>query len=113
MDRRWLLLGLVVGTALQVVMVVAGHSNPDVQDWFAIGGMGISAFAGFLAARGNRGWGAAMTAGGIAGGLSALIGIGVSVSLNDVPPTLLLFGTLASLVTGVIGGVMARALPIG
>lgn len=103
--------GLVVGTVLQVIMVVAGHSDPDLQEWFAIGGMGISALAGFMAATHSRAWGAVMTAGGLAGGVSALIGIGVSVVLGDVPETLLLFGTLASLVTGVIGGVLARALP--
>lgn len=113
MDRKRLLLGLVTGTVLQVLMVVGGHSNPDVQEWFAIGGMGISALAGGLAAWGSRAWGGAMTASGIAGGLSALIGIGVSVVLGDVPESLLLFGTLASLVTGVIGGVLARAITRG
>ena len=110
MDRKWLLAGLVVGTGLQLVMVLAGHGNPAIQDWYAIGGMGLSALAGFLAARRSFGWGGAMTAGGIAGGLCALIGIGVSATLNDVPQSLLLPGTLASLVTGFIGGVMAHAV---
>ncbi|MEY2882612.1 MAG: hypothetical protein RL490_336 [Pseudomonadota bacterium] len=37
----------VIGTVLQVAMVVAGHVLPALRDpGFAIGGMGLSALAG-------------------------------------------------------------------
>ncbi len=109
MNRRRLILALLVGIALQVAMVVAGHSNAAVRDGFALGGMGISALAGWLAARDSIGWAGALTVGAITGGICALIGIGVSVVLGDVPESLLLLGTLASVVTGLIGGAVARA----
>ncbi|KPF74414.1 hypothetical protein IP88_07955 [alpha proteobacterium AAP81b] len=109
MNRRQLILALLVGIALQVAMVIAGHGSAAVRDWFALGGMGISALAGWLAARGGTGWAGALAAGGIAGGVCAAVGIGVSVVLGDVPETLLLMGTAASLLTGLIGGAIARA----
>ena len=99
-----------IGTALQVGMVVAGHFIPVVRDnLFAIGGMGISALAGWLAMRGHSaGASAAAGQGALAGGISAVIGIGVSVLLGDVPPSLLALGTASSVVTGLIGGLIGR-----
>jgi hypothetical protein len=45
--------------------------------------------------------------GALAGGICALIGIGVSFALGDVPASLLALGTLSSAVTGAIGGWVA------
>jgi hypothetical protein len=71
--------------------------------------MGISALAGWLAMRGHRaGASAAAGQGAIAGGICAVIGIGVSVLLGDVPPSLLALGTASSVVTGMLGGMFAR-----
>jgi hypothetical protein len=99
-----------IGTALQVAMVVAGHFVPALRDpGFAIGGMGLSALAGWLSARpAPAGPGRALGGEAIAGGVCALLGIGVSVALGDVPPSLLLLGTTASTVTGVIGAGLAH-----
>src|SRR6476646_10115291 len=85
MSSRSLLIASLVGTLLQVVMVVAGHSSPAIKGLFAFGGMGISLVAGVIC---------------------AFIGILVSYLLGDVPGLLLLMGTLSSAVTGAIGGLL-------
>lgn len=97
------------GSVAQIVMVVAGHSVPAVAENFAIGGMGLSALAGWLATRGaSMGLAAGAGQGAVAGGVCAAIGIGVSVALGDVPAILLALGTVSSAVTGAIGGVFGR-----
>jgi hypothetical protein len=100
----------VIGTALQVAMIVAGHFVPFVRDHvFMFGGMAISALAGLLYARAaGGGWGGAALGGAIAGGLCALIGIAASVLLGDTPMVILAFGTLSSAVTGALGGLIGR-----
>lgn len=104
-----LLRATAIGTALQVAMVVAGHFVPALRDpGFAIGGMGLSAVAGWLSARpAAAGLGRALGGGAITGGVCALIGIGVSVALGDVPASLLLMGTGGSTVAGVFGAGLA------
>jgi hypothetical protein len=101
-----------IGTALQVLMVVAGHFSPAVAQTFAALGMGISGVAGVLAGRSvpASSWGSAAGRGAIAGGVSAFIGILISYILGDVPAQVLGFGTAASTVTGAIGGLVGRSL---
>ena len=48
--------------------------------------------------------------GAVAGGVCALIGIGVSRALGDVPTSLLLLGTISSMVTGATGGLIGRSV---
>ncbi len=113
MDRAALLRATTIGTVLQVAMVIAGHYLPVLRDpGFAIGGMGLSALAGWLyaraAPRGN--WAPALGGGAIAGGVCALIGIAVSVLFGDVPASLLALGTVGSAATGAGGAVLARLL---
>jgi hypothetical protein len=97
-----------IGTALQVAMVVAGHFVPALRDpGFAIGGMGLSAVAGWLSV-GSAGLAASLGGGALAGGVCAALGIAVSVAFGDVPPSLLLLGTGASVVTGAIGAGLAH-----
>lgn len=112
MDRNALIRATGIGTALQVLMVVAGHFVPALQDpGFAIGGMGLSAVAGWLYARAAAGgWGQALGGGAVAGGVSALLGIAVSVLLGDVPASLLGLGTVGSAATGAGGAVLARLM---
>ena len=113
MDRQALLRATTIGTVLQVIMVVAGHYLPALRDpGFAIGGMALSALAGWLFARATPGstWGPALGGGAIAGGVSAIIGIAVSVLFGDVPASLLALGTVASAATGAGGAVLARIL---
>jgi len=98
-----------IGTIAQIAMVVIGHFVPTVASLFAIGGMGISALAGWAALKGQAASISAAAGGGaLAGGISAAIGIGASVAMGDVPASLLVMGTGASVVTGLIGGLIGR-----
>lgn len=106
MSSRALVIATCIGTVLQVLMVVAGHSSPRVKALFAVGGMGLSLVAGLIYA-----WLAApepattaALGGAIAGAICAFLGIAVSYFLGDVPVTLLALGTVSSAVTGAIGG---------
>ncbi len=56
------------------------------------------------------GWGGALGGGALAGGLCAIIGIAVSAALGDVPPMILVMGTAASAVTGLIGGAVGKLI---
>jgi len=102
-----------IGTGLQLVMVLAGHFRPEVAQFFAPGGMAISALAGALAALGSRpaSLGSAAASGVVAGGVCAFVGILVSYFLGDVQQaTVLAYGTAGSAVTGAIGGVVGKVL---
>jgi hypothetical protein len=99
-----------VGTVLQLIMVVAGHYDAWIAaHLFMFGGMGISALAGLLFGWFADGYGAAALGGAIAGAVCALIGIAVSVVLGDTAAMILVIGTISSAVTGVIGGLIGRA----
>ena len=108
MNSRALVIASLVGTLLQVVMVVAGHSSPAIKGLFAVGGMGLSLIAGVLYARLARPAtkGSATVGGGAAGAICAFLGILVSHLLGDVPASLLALGTISSAVTGAIGGLV-------
>lgn len=101
-----------IGTGLQLVMVLAGHFMPSVAVLFAPGGMAISALAGALAALGSRpaSLGSAAGSGAVAGGVCAFVGILVSYLLGDVSAAVLGFGTASSAVTGAIGGLVGKVL---
>ena len=106
LNTRALVLATVVGTVLQVAMVVAGHSNASITKLYAVGGMGFSLVAGIayaLLARGGAPF-SPVIGGLIAGAVCAFIGILVSYLLGDVPVTLLALGTLSSAATGALGG---------
>lgn len=106
LNSRALVLATVVGTVLQVGMVVAGHSNKSIANLFAVGGMGFSLVAGLAYAMWARGEPTTSVAVGglVAGAVCAFIGIFVSYMLKDVPATLLVLGTVSSAVTGALGG---------
>lgn len=110
MQRNALIVATGIGLVLQLGMVVSGHYTPAVKELFVLGGMGFSLVAGLLyvwfAVKGS--WRSDLAGGAIAGGLCALIGLALSVVLRDVPVLLLLFGTLSSIVTGVMGGAMGK-----
>nr|WP_310525256.1 hypothetical protein [Polymorphobacter sp.] len=112
MKMRTLLIAIAVGIGLQVALVVTGHVIRVLQDpGFAIGGMLFSAVAGWLYARTAGGsWGEVLSGGAIAGGVCAAVGIAVSAALGDVPFSLLLFGTAASVATGAGGAALAKML---
>lgn len=105
---RWTL----VGTVLQLAMIVAGHFIPFVRDnVFMWGGLAISLIAGFLFARANKGnWADSLLGGVIAGAVCALIGIAASVAWGDTPTAILLIGTCSSGFTGLIGAAIGKLL---
>jgi len=113
-NQRALAVAASIGTVAQVAMVVAGHTNPAVAATFAVGGMGLSLLAGvlyaWLARTGAPTLGALATGGALAGGICAFIGILVSRLLGDVPTSLLLLGTISSVVTGAIGGALGKVI---
>ena len=111
MNKDNLVTATAIGLALQLAMVVAGHYVASIKDGFAIGGMLISLLAGLLYARKALGnWGDALIGGAIAGGVCALIGIAVSFLLQDVPAMILVMGTAASAVTGLVGGAVGKLI---
>lgn len=109
-NSRAVAIAATAGTILQVGMVVLGHTNPSIKALFAVGGMGLSLLAGLIYALNARGSsvGSLAIGGAIAGGVCAFIGILVSHLLGDVPPSLLLLGTVSSIVTGAIGGAIGK-----
>lgn len=109
MNMRALIAATVIGTALQVAMVFAGHFIPAVANLFAIVGILISLVAGLLYARAARGgWSDSLLGGAVAGGLCALIGIAMSWAMGDVETMILVLGTLSSAVGGLIGGAVGK-----
>lgn len=114
MNHRAVVAASIIGTVAQVAMVVAGHTNPAVAALFAVGGMGLSLLAGVMYAWFSRATqptlGALAAGGALAGGICAFIGILVSHLLGDVPTSLLLLGTISSVVTGAIGGTVGKLI---
>ena len=111
MNMRALIVATVIGTALQMAMVIAGHFVPAVANLFAIVGILISLVAGLLYARAAKsGWGGSLLGGVIAGALCALIGIAMSWALGDVEALILVIGTLSSAVGGLIGGAIGKLI---
>jgi hypothetical protein len=113
MERNALIVATAIGLVLQLAMVVGGHYSPAVKGLFAVGGMGFSAVAGllyvwFAVVKGV--WSADLQGGAVAGGVCALAGIAASAILGDVPPSLLLLGTVSSVVTGAIGGAIGKLI---
>jgi hypothetical protein len=107
---RGLLRATLIGTVLQLAMVVAGHYDPNVASLFGALGMFLSLAAGFLAGRWSGGLGrAGAAASGLAAGAAcAFIGILESYYLGDVSAGVIAFGTAGSGVTGAIGGFLGR-----
>ena len=110
MNTRALTIATIVGLVLQVAMVVVGHSNQSVKNLYAVGGMGFSLVAGVIygVVAGGGTYGSLAGGGALAGGVCAFVGILVSHLLGDVPASLLLLGTVSSVITGAIGGAVSK-----
>ena len=109
LDTKALIRATLIGTVLQIAMVVAGHFIPYIaQHLFMFGGLGLSLIAGLLYGRDHGAWGGALLGGAVAGAVCALIGIAVSVLLADTPANILLLGTIGSAVAGVVGGAIGK-----
>jgi hypothetical protein len=112
MNSRAVTQAAVIGTVLQLVMVICGHFVPAIANLFAFVGVSISLIAGiiYVKAAGRATTASHALGGFIAGGLCALIGIAVSYFLGDVEMMILAAGTGSSAVTGAIGGVIGHYL---
>lgn len=111
MNRKALINATVIGTVLQLAMVLAGHWAEDIANLFAVIGTLISLVAGLLYARDARGrWADSLLGGVIAGGVCALIGIAVSYLLKDVTADIFLLGTASSAAGGLLGGAIGKVL---
>jgi hypothetical protein len=112
MNVQALLTATGIGLAAQLAMVIAGHYVAFIKDnVFAIGGMLISLIAGLIFAKlAGADWASSLVGGVIAGGVCALLGIGVSVALKDSLPLILVVGTLGSAVAGLIGGAIGKLM---
>ena len=112
LNSKSLVTAALIGTALQLAMVIAGHFVPFIAlHVFMFGGMGISALAGLLYGRTAATLAGATLGGAVAGAVCALIGIAVSVVLGDTATFVLAVGTVSSAVTGALGGVIGRMFP--
>ena len=109
-DLRILIRALIVGTVLQVGMVVLGHFNAWVREHvYQFGSMMISATAAYLyAMHAGKGYFPGATAGAIVGGLCGLAGIVVSVVLKDTPSCVIPVGTAICVLTGAVGGLFGQ-----
>ena len=109
MIRSALIRATLIGTVLQLAMVIAGHYVAAIAGMFAIGGMLISLVAGLLYVRTARGgWGDSLAGGLIAGAVCAFLGILVSYLLKDVTVDILWMGTAGSAVAGLVGGAIGK-----
>ena len=102
---------LLFGTALQLIMITAGHVSPPIATLFGPVGVTISLAAGLVYGlrAPRRTVGMRALAGGVVGGGCALIGIWASFVLGDVPAIILAFGTASSAIAGMLGAVFVRA----
>jgi hypothetical protein len=107
---RGLVRATLIGTVLQLAMVVGGHYDARVANLFAALGMFLSAVAGYFAGRWSAGLGKAGAAvsGLVAGAACAFVGILESYYLGDVTASVVVFGTAGSGVAGAIGGFLGR-----
>ena len=101
-----------IGTALQVAMVVTGHFVSFVaDDLFMMGGMTISAVAGYLYVMNYAaGYLPSALGGAIAGGVCALVGIALSALLGDTALFVLAAGTASSALAGALGGLIGQKI---
>lgn len=105
---------IVVGTVLQLAMVLVGHQVEAVANLFGPIGVLISLAVGLLWARqAAGGYGHGAMGGAVVGGVCALLGIVVSWLLGDVTAVILAFGTISSAVTGAVGGLIGARLGAG
>ena len=103
--------GTIVGTVLQVLMVVCGHYLPQIAALFPIVGTLIGGVAGFVAARGMAAsLPSAAGNGAVAGLVSGVLGTAVSVALGDVPMSTLAIAAGSTGVLGAVGGAIARQM---
>ncbi|MGH6878470.1 MAG: hypothetical protein ACREHV_14005 [Rhizomicrobium sp.] len=109
-DNRALQRAVLVGTLLQLVFVLIAHFSRWIEmHALLFAGMMTSATVGYLYAQEvARGYTKGAYGGAIAGGLCAVLGIGVSVLLGDMTGRTLVVRDLISILTGAVGGIYGQ-----
>lgn len=109
-DTRVFIRAFIVGVVLEIALMVATHFIPFVErQGFLLGGMTISAVAGYLYAMDTgKGYFTSATMAAIIGGAVALIGVGLSVALHDAPTRVVPLFTTICVVTGAVGGLFGQ-----
>jgi hypothetical protein len=110
LDNRALQRAIVVGTMLQVVIVLLAHFSAWIEAHaFLFAGMMISATVGYLyALEVARGYARGAYGGAIAGGACAVIGIALAVVLGDMTGRIFVIRDLISVLTGAVGGIYGQ-----
>ncbi len=100
----------IIGTLLQVAMVVLGHWVEPIRNGFPILGSLIGFATGIMFGKWSHRAGRMGSArgGAIAASVSSFLGTIVSFGLHDVPGNVIGIGTLTGIVTGMIGGAVAH-----
>lgn len=110
LDIRVFIRALIVGVVLEILLMIATHYSVFVErQGFLLGGMTISAVAGYLYAMDTgKGYFTSATMAAIIGGISALIGLAVSIALHDAPTRVVPLFTTICVITGAVGGLFGQ-----
>jgi len=102
----------IIGTVLQVGMILLGKAMPMIGQNFATGGTAIAVVTGVLASRMGSATSTGSAAGGgaVAAGVSAFIGTVVSLLTGQTPMETIAIGTGSSVVAGAIGAAVHQML---
>jgi len=109
-DPRALVRAFIVGTVLQIVLVILCRLSPWVmQHAFMFGGMMIAATAAYLYAMDvGRGWFPGATAGAAIGGACGFVGIVVAVTLHETAQVVIPYAVAICVLTGAVGGLFGQ-----
>ena len=109
-DPRALVRAFIVGTVLQIVLVILCRLSPWImQHAFMFGGMMIAATAAYLYAMDvGRGWFAGATAGAVIGGVCGFVGIVVAVTLRETAEIVIPYAVAICVLTGAVGGLFGQ-----
>jgi hypothetical protein len=109
-DTRVFIRAFIVGVVLEIALMIATHFIPFIErQGFLLGGMTISAVAGYLYAMDTgKGYFTSATMAAIVGGAAALIGVGISVAMRDAPTRVVPLFTTICVVTGAVGGLFGQ-----
>ena len=101
-----------IGTVLQLAMVVGGHFSAPVADLLLVTGAGIASVAGLLYGvwAGRVSGGSVATAGALTGVASALLGFLAAYLLGDVPAAILGPAVVGTALAGLLGGLLGSSL---
>jgi hypothetical protein len=104
-----------LGAALQLAVAGLVHLVPALKDagWLSVGGALIGGFAGLRYGRRSAGnsLGRALGRAGWAGAVGGVVGAAASALLGDAPPNAVPIAGMSTLLAGVAGGGLGRALP--